>query len=167
MYGYATQSASATKVPSFTAAPQTTTGALAGQAAAGTQATGSSAQAALSQLTSTVPGTLQGMAAPATSTPSTSLLSELEGLLTSGSSGNSQLDTFWSTWGPNANIWNTLTSTGAINPLQAAQLATSDSFLGPSAMATNEGVRGLSPLGLAAGLGSGTTGISGDRKSVV
>ncbi|OBK36514.1 hypothetical protein A5658_00640 [Mycobacterium sp. 1245111.1] len=162
MYGYAAQSASATKVPSFTAAPQTTTtGALAGQAAASTQAAGSSAQAALSQLTSTVPGALQGMAAPAASTPSSSLLSELEGLLTGGTTGNSQLDTFWSTWGPNANIWNTLTSTGAINPLQAAQLATSGSFLGPSAMATNEGLGGLSPLGLSAGLGSGMTGISG------
>lgn len=159
MYGYAAQSASATKVPSFTAAPQTTTtGALAGQAAASTQATGSSAQAALSQLTSSVPGTLQGMATPASSS---SLLSELQGLLTGGSSGNSQFDSFWSTWGPNANIWNTLTSTGAINPLQAAQIASSAGFLGPSTMATSEGLGGLAPLGLAAGLGSGTTGISG------
>jgi PPE-repeat protein len=162
MYGYAAQSATATKVPSFTTAPQTTTtGALAGQAAASTQATGSSAQAALSQLTSTVPGTLQGMATPASSTSSTSLLTELEGLLSGGSSGNSQLDSLWSTWGPNANIWNTLTSTGAINPLQAAQMVTGASFLGPSATATSEGLGGLSPLGMAAGLGSGTAGISG------
>ena len=44
MYGYAAQSATATKVPSFTTAPQTTTtGVLAGQAAATTQATGTSA----------------------------------------------------------------------------------------------------------------------------
>jgi len=162
MYGYAAQSATATKVPSFTTAPQTTTaGALAGQAAASTQAAGSSAQAALSQLTSAVPGTLQGMATPAASTSSTSLLTELEGLLSGGSSGNSQLDSLWSTWGPNANIWNTLTSTGAINPLQAAQMVTSASFLGPSTTATSEGLGGLSPLGMAAGLGSGTSGISG------
>jgi PPE-repeat protein len=162
MYGYAAQSATAANVPSFTAAPQTTTtGALAGQAATTAQSTGSSAQAALSQLTSTVPGTLQGMAAPTASTSSMSLLSELEGLLSGGSSGNSQLDSFWSTWGPNANIWNTLTSTGAINPLQAAQLATSGGLLGPSATATSEGVGGLSPLSLAAGLGSGATGFSG------
>jgi PPE-repeat protein len=162
MYGYAAQSATATKVPSFTAAPQTTTsGALAGQAAAQAQATGSSTQAALSQLTSTVPGTLQGMATPTASTSSTSLLSELQGLLSSGSSGNSQPDSFWSTWGPNANFWNTLTSTGAINPLQAAQIATSASALAPGAAATGEGLGGLSPLGLAAGLGSGTAGISG------
>ena len=163
MYGYAAQSAAASKVPSFAAAPQTTApGAAAGQAAATTQATGTSTQATLSQLTSALPNTLQGMASPATSTPSTtSALSELEGLLSGGSSGNAQLDSFWSTWGPNANIWNTLTSTGAINPLQAAQIVTGASFLGPSAAAGSEGLSGLSPLGMAAGLGSETHGISG------
>jgi PPE-repeat protein len=162
MYGYAAQSSAATKVPSFTTAPQTTApGALAGQAAATTQATSTSTQASLSQLTSAVPNTLQGMATPATSMSSSSALGELEGLLSGGSSGNSQLDSFWSTWGPNANFWNTLTSTGAINPLQAAQIATSAGFLGPGAMAGSEGVSGLSPLGMAAGLGSGTQGMSG------
>jgi PPE-repeat protein len=159
MYGYAAQSATAAKLPSFASAPQTTSaGALAGQAAATTQAAGSSTQAALSQLTSAVPGTLQGMATPASST---SMLSEFEGLLSGGSSGNSQLDSFWSAWGPNANVWNTLTSTGAINPLQAAQIVTSAGFLGPGAMAGSQGLGGLSPLGMAAGLGSGTPGLSG------
>jgi PPE-repeat protein len=166
MYGYAAQSSAATKVPSFTTAPQTTApGALGGQAAATSQAASTSAQATLSQLTSAVPNTLQGMASPATSTSSsTSALSELEGLLSGGSSGNSQLDSFWSAWGPNANVWNTLTSTGAINPLQAAQIVTSAGFLGPGAagaMAGGEGMSGLSPLGMAAGLGSGTSGMSG------
>jgi PPE-repeat protein len=165
MYGYAAQSSAATRVPSFTNAPQTTSpGALGGQAAATSQATSTSTQAALSQLTSAVPNTLQGMASPATSTSSTSALSELEGLLSGGSSGNSQLDGFWSAWGPNANIWNTLTSTGAINPLQAAQIVTSAGFLGPGAagaMAGGEGMSGLSPSALAAGLGSGTSGMSG------
>jgi PPE-repeat protein len=163
MYGYAAQSATATKVPSFTTAPQTTTtGALAGQAAATTQATGTSTQASLSQLTSAVPTTLQGMASPATSTSSsTSGLSGLESLLNGGSSGNSQLDSFWSTWGPNANVWNTLTSTGTFNPAQIAQTVTGASFLGPSALAGSEGLGGFSPLGMAAGLGSGTHGISG------
>jgi PPE-repeat protein len=162
MYGYAAQSATATKVPSFTTAPQTTApGALAGQAAATTQATGTSTQASLSQLTSAVPTTLQGMASPATSTSSTSGLSGLEGLLSGGSSGNSQLDSFWSTWGPNANLWNTLTSTGTFNPAQIAQTVTSSSFLGPGALAGSEGLGGFSPLGMAAGLGSGGHGISG------
>ncbi len=163
MYGYAAQSATATNVPSFTTAPPTTTtGALVGQAAAATQTTGSGTQAALSQLTSAVPGTLQGMATPATATSSsTSALSELESLFTSGSSGNSQLDSFWSAWGPNANIWNTLTSTGAINPLQAAQIVTGAGSLGPGTAAGSEGLSGLSPLGMAAGLGEGTPGVSG------
>ena len=162
MYGYAAQSSAATKVPSFNTAPQTTApGALGGQAAATSQAASTSTQASLSQLTSAVPNTLQGMASPATPTSSsTSALSELEGLLT-GSSGNSQLDSFWSTWGPNANIWNTLTSTGAINPLQAAQLVTGGGSLGPGALAGTEGISGISPLGMAAGLGSGPTGMSG------
>jgi PPE-repeat protein len=163
MYGYAAQSATATKVPSFTTAPQTTApGALAGQAAATAQATGTSTQASLSQLTSAVPTTLQGLASPATSTSSsTSGLSGLESLLSGGSSGNSQLDSFWSTWGPNANLWNTLTSTGTFNPAQIAQTVTSASFLGPGALAGSEGLGGVSPLGMAAGLGSGTHGISG------
>jgi len=161
MYGYAAQSATATKVPSFTTAPQTTApGALAGQAAAATQATGTSTQASLSQLTSAVPTTLQGMASPATSTSSTSGLSGLESLLSGGSSGNSRLDSFWSTWGPNANLWNTVTSTGAFNPAQIAQTVTGASFLGPGALAGSEGLGAVSPLAMAAGLGSGTHGIS-------
>jgi PPE-repeat protein len=163
MYGYATQSAAACKVPSFTTAPRTTApGALAGQAAATTQATGTSTQASLSQLTSAVPSTLQGLSSPTTSTwSSTSGLSGLESLLSGSSSGNSQLDSFWSTWGPNANIWNTLTSTGTFNPAQIAQTVTSASFLGPGALAGSEGLGHLSPLGMAAGLGSGTQGIPG------
>ncbi|MFZ1162713.1 PPE family protein [Mycobacterium sp.] len=161
MYGYAAQSATASKVPSFSTAPQTTApGALAGQAAAATQAAGTSTQASLSQLTSAVPSTLQGLSSPATSTSSsTSGLSGLESLLSGGSSGNSQLDSFWSTWGPNANIWNTLTSTGTFNPAQIAQTVTSASFLSPGALAGSEGLGHLSPL--AAGLGSGTQGIPG------
>lgn len=65
MYGYAAQSAAATKVPSFTVPTQNTDpGALPMQAAAVNQATGTtvgaaSTQTALSQLTSAVPGALQ------------------------------------------------------------------------------------------------------------
>lgn len=169
MYGYAGQWAAAAKVPSFAAPPQTTApGALAGQAAAATQATGTSAststQATLSQLTSAVPTALQRLTSPTSSaTSSTSGLSGIWSLLNGESSGNSQLDNLWSTWGPNANIWNTLSSTGAINPAQVAQTVTSASFLAPSvgAMAGNEGLGAISPLGMAAGLGSGTHGLSG------
>src|ERR1700728_1477223 len=163
MYGYAAQSATATKVPSCTAAPQTTApGALAGEAAATAQAAGTSTQAWSSHVTSAVPTTLQGMASPATSTSSsTSGLSGLESLLSGGSSGNSQLDSFWSTWGPNANVWNTLTSTGTFNPAQIAQSVTSASFLGHGELGGSERQGGFAPLGMAAGLGSGTHGISG------
>jgi PPE-repeat protein len=82
MYGYAANSAAATQVTPFTAAPQTTNPAgSAVQSAAVTQAAGTSAgtsQASLSQLISTV---LQSLASPASSTSSTSSTSGLSGLL--------------------------------------------------------------------------------------
>ena len=73
MYGYAGMSASATTLTPFTPAPQSTNpGGSGDQAAALTQATATSAAtntpAVLSQLTSAVPTTLQGLASPATST---------------------------------------------------------------------------------------------------
>ncbi len=69
MYGYAASSASATALTPFTPPPRTTNpGGLAGPSAAAAQATGTSAltntQRVLSQLTSTVPSTLQGFASP-------------------------------------------------------------------------------------------------------
>jgi PPE-repeat protein len=81
MYGYAGMSASATTLTPFTPSPQSTnSGGLGDQAAALTQATATSAATntptMLSQLTSTVPTTLQRLASPAISTlaaaPSTS-----------------------------------------------------------------------------------------------
>jgi PPE-repeat protein len=82
MYGYAANSAAATQVTPFTAAPQTTNPAgSAVQSAAVTQAAGTSAgtsQASLSQLISTM---LQSLASPASSTSSTSPTSGLSGLL--------------------------------------------------------------------------------------
>jgi PPE-repeat protein len=77
MYGYAANSAATTAtVTPFTAAPQTTNAAgLAGQAAAVTQATGTSTgtgvQSALSQLISSLQTTLQSLASPASSTATT------------------------------------------------------------------------------------------------
>ena len=77
MYGYAGSSASATTLTPFTPpAPTANPGGLTGQAAAGAQATGTSAatntQTVLSQLTSAVPTALQRLASPVTSTSSTS-----------------------------------------------------------------------------------------------
>ncbi|HEY9304917.1 MAG TPA: PPE family protein [Mycobacterium sp.] len=156
MYGYAAQSAAASKVPSFTAAPQTTApGALAGQASAATQATGTSAststQATLSQLTSALPNTLQGLASPVSSTSSASSSTGLDGilgLLTGQSSGNAALDSFWQQWGPDANIWNTIFSSGFYMPSN-----TLGAFTGLMAHATEPaGALGAASQGLGAGL---------------
>jgi PPE-repeat protein len=81
MYGYAGNSAAASRLTAFTAPPSTTSqGGVASQAAAVAQAagtsTGAGVQSTLSQLTSAVPTTLQSLASPAaSSTSSTSLLS--------------------------------------------------------------------------------------------
>ena len=86
MYGYAGSSAAATRLTPFTQPPQTTnaTG-LAAQSAAVFQATSTSAatqQTTLSQLISSVPTALQGLASPASSSLSTSGLNGvLNGLL--------------------------------------------------------------------------------------
>ena len=166
MYGYAAQSAAATKVPSFSAAPQTTApGALSGQAAAATQVTGASAststQATLSQLTSAVPSTLQSLASPgsaAATTTTTSGSSGLSGLLSTltgsgtdtglGNNSNAVL-------GLNSNFWNTITSTGALNPAQVVQAVTGSTFLGAGMSSLDT----MAPSGMAAGLGSGGIGL--------
>jgi PPE-repeat protein len=84
MYGYAAASAGATTLTPFTPpAPATNPGGLAGQAAAVAHATGTLAatntQTMLSRLTSTVPATLQSLASPLPSTP-TSFGSEIAGI---------------------------------------------------------------------------------------
>ncbi|ORV17891.1 PPE family protein [Mycobacterium celatum] len=76
MYSYAGQSAAASRVTPFRAAPQTTNpGGLAAQAAAAGQTAGSAAgthaQTALSHVVSAVPQALQSMAAPAATDPPT------------------------------------------------------------------------------------------------
>ncbi|AKN18016.1 PPE family protein [Mycobacterium haemophilum DSM 44634] len=84
MYGYAGASAAASTLTPFTPPQPTTNPAgLAGQAAAVAQATGTSAatntQATLSQAMSAVPGTLQGLASPlsTSSAPSLDVLKNL------------------------------------------------------------------------------------------
>jgi PPE-repeat protein len=96
MYGYAANSAAATQVTPFTAAPQTTNPAgSAVQSAAVTQAAGTSAgtsQSTLSQLVSTISTTLQSLASPSSSTaavPAVSTTSGLSGILSSLLGGSS------------------------------------------------------------------------------
>jgi PPE-repeat protein len=85
MYGYAGQSATASRVTPFTSPPQTTNpDGPAAQSAAVTRAAGTSAgtsaQSVLSQLMSGVPSSLQSLAAPAGADPP-SLQTLLDGLL--------------------------------------------------------------------------------------
>lgn len=82
MYGYAANSAAATKLTPFVAPAQTTNPAgQANQAAAVSQANastaGSSAQSALSQAVSTTPNMLQGLASPLQSTPANPILGDI------------------------------------------------------------------------------------------
>src|ERR1700722_21001572 len=84
MYGYAANSAAASQVTPFTAAPQTTnTAGSAVQSAAVTQAAGTSAgtsQSTLSQLVSTISTTLQSLASPSSSTAAAPVVSTTSGL---------------------------------------------------------------------------------------
>lgn len=96
MYGYAGSSAAAAELSPF-AEPQEATNpsGLAAQAVSVAQASGAAGQqSALAQLISAVPSALQGLSG------------------TSGPAGQG----FWSEWGPNANVWNTIASTGLLVP---------------------------------------------------
>ncbi|ACC41126.1 PPE family protein, PPE31 [Mycobacterium marinum M] len=101
MYGYAGSSAAATRLSEFLE-PQHNTN------PAGLLAQ----QSTLAQLMSAVPNVLQGLASSNTSASAPS------GLLSTLLSGNGQswLATLWSEFGPNANIWNTIASTGFLLP---------------------------------------------------
>ena len=161
MYGYAGSSAAATQLTPLSGPTQNTNaGALAGQSGAVAQATTPSAgtgSQSLSQLVTTVPNTLQGLTSPASSasssvTSSTTGLSGIWNLLTGGSSGNSALDSFWSEWGPNANIWNTIFSSGFYMPSNT--LGAFSSLLGggaASAAGDAAGAAASDGLGAAAG----------------
>ncbi len=176
MYGYAGSSATATTVTPFTAPQQNTNpGGLAGQAASVAQATATSAgtntQATLSQLTSDIPTALQNLGSGGLSTGSAQ--SGLTGLLLGGSSGNSALDNFWNEWGPDANIWNTIFSSGFYTPGNTLGAFTSLIGAAPGAGAAELGEAasgslgaGLggsvaAPLGGVSGVGGGLSGIGG------
>jgi PPE-repeat protein len=122
MYGYAGNSAAASKVKSFGDAPETTNPAgQASQAAASTNAEASS----MSQLNSAIPQTLNGLASPAQSTPSSPDLGEIIGPLF-GTDDGSGLSL-------NSQLWNTIASTGFMDP-----------------GGTAEGLSGLATLGFLA-----------------
>jgi PPE-repeat protein len=114
MYGYAGSSAAASTLTPFAQAPATTTVG---------QATGTGTQT-LSQLVTSVPAALQGLASPATSTSGGSGLDGLSGLvsLLTGNGSGSELSTvFNEVFGStglalNNNLWNTIFSSGFYMP---------------------------------------------------
>ncbi len=117
MYGYAASSAAAAQLSQFVEPRQTTSpGGPTAQSAAVAQALAAPAgtqQNTLSQLMSALPAALQGLSSPASfSSPA----SEIVGLLTGSGSGSPALDNLWAQWGPNANIWNTVFSSGFYMP---------------------------------------------------
>ncbi|MGO8771831.1 PPE family protein [Mycobacterium sp.] len=177
MYGYAGSSAAASVLTPFAPAPATT--------AVG-QPTGTGTPATLSQLVTSVPAALQGLASPATSTSSGSGLQGLLDMLTGNSTSTTGLsglfnDLFSSSGlGLNANIWNTIFSSGFYMPSNtlgaftslfgggaAGEAAAGDAAgAAGNAAAAAEGIgaaaaapaAGLSELG---GLGSGVSAAMG------
>ena len=113
MYGYAGSSAAASTLTPFVAPPATTT---VGQAA------GTGTSAPLSQLVTSVPAALQGLASPATSTSAGSGLQGLLDLLTGNSTSTTGFSGLFNELfssnglGLNANIWNTIFSSGFYTP---------------------------------------------------
>jgi len=152
MYGYAGSSAVATDLTPF-AAPQqiTSASALTTQSAAATQAAATSAgttQSTLSQLISSVPSALQGLATPAASgsglggildnlglgifsSTSGSSTTGLSGLMNSLFGTNSAFGSFL-----NANIWNTIFSSGFYMP--GNFLGTAADFMGQAAQSAGQ-----------------------------
>jgi PPE-repeat protein len=161
MYGYAASSAVATQLSEFTEPQQTTSPsgltaqsaavALAAAAPTGTQ------QSTLSQLMSALPTTLQSLSSPASSSsPTTGIL----GLLTGSGSGSSALDNFWTQWGPDANIWNTIFSSGFYMPsntmapfLSLLSAQTAGNAVGDAAGQVASGALGEALAGPVGGLG--------------
>jgi PPE-repeat protein len=154
MYGYAGSSAVATGVTAFTAPQQiTSASALSAQSAAATQAAATSAgtaQSTLSQLICSVPSALRGLATPAASgsglggilddlglgifsPASGSSTTGLSGLMNSLFGSNSAFGSF-----VNANIWNTIFSSGFYMP--GNFLGTAADFMGQAAQSAGQAV---------------------------
>ena len=188
MYGYAGSSAAASRVTPFTAPPSTTNPAgAASQAAAVTQAsgtaTGNGVQSALSQLSSTIPSTLQNLASPAaSSTSSTSLLSTLlndlgltstsstTGIAGLGSTGQSLVSTILTLPITDTSFFGLFAALDAIGPLISTpmnvaltQAMTPAAALGGFPMAAAPmaaaGMGAAGGLGGFAGVGGGLAGL--------
>lgn len=172
MYGYAGDSALATRLSAFTAAPQATNpSAAASQAAATAQTASTSTQVALTQLISAVPTTLQTLASPAASATAgtSSAASSISASASSASSGllsllagNSTSTTGWAGMfndifssnglGLNSNLWNTVFSSGFYMP---GNFAAGDLLALVGMAADSGGAEALNAAGQAASGGLG------------
>jgi PPE-repeat protein len=167
MYSYAGQSAAATKVTPFTAAPQVANpGAQATQATATTTATATSAgtsQSTLSQLVSSLPSQLQNLASPVSATSATTsrpILTELWYLFSGQSTLPTSLNQVITGYNSYSSLWyNTeglpYFSVGMAN--FGVQIAKSTGMLGGAAAATAP-TAGLGGLGGMLGGGGGMLG---------
>ncbi len=172
MYGYAGSSVAASTLAPFAEPPATTTT---------TGALGTGTQTTLSQLMTSVPAALQDLASPATSTSSGSGLQGLLDLLSGNSSSATGFSGLFNELfssnglGLNANIWNTIFSSGFYTPANTLGAFTSlfgsaaagdtaaEAALGASAAdgiggAAAAPAAGLSELG---GLGGGAAAAMG------
>lgn len=160
MYGYAGSSATAAQMSPFNPAPQTTNPVgAAGQSGAVAQAAGTAptnAQSALSQLMSTTPRTLQGLAAPAAS-PAAGPASQTSSLVTWLNNLNST---------PLARIAaNVETVTKAIRPVNDTLLSISLGLVATARTWSDTAVELEGPL--FAGLGSSTQAVGAAGASAV
>jgi PPE-repeat protein len=146
MYGYAGSSAAASTLTPFLEPPATTTVG---------QATGTATSAPLSQLVTSVPAALQGLASPATSSSSglQGLLDFLSGNSASTSGLSGLFDDLFSSsgLGLNANIWNTIFSSGFYMPSNT--LGAFTSLFGGAA--AGDAAAGDAAAGAAAAAGAG------------
>jgi PPE-repeat protein len=176
MYSYAGQSAAATKVTPFAAAPQITSPtAQAAQSAATTSATATSAgnsQSTLSQILSSLPNQLNSLASPvsasssAATTTTTTPLTELWFLLTGNTTLPTNLGTVISSYSPYSSVYyNTeglpYFSVGMANfGVQIAKTTGMLGGIGPAA-ASAPATTPLSGLGGLGGMLGGGGGVAG------
>ncbi len=151
MYGYAGSSVAASTLTPFTEPPATTTT---------TGALGTGTQTTLSQLVTSVPAALQELASPVSSTSSGSGLQGLLDLLSGNSSSTTGLSGLFNELfssngvGLNANIWNTIFSSGFYTP--ANTLGAFTSLFGGAAAGDASEVAG-GAAAAAGGIGSAVT----------
>lgn len=163
MYGYAGQSAAAAQVTPFASPAATTNPAgTAGQAAAVSQAaatsTASNSQSILSELTSSMPSSLQSLASPAATAPTETFLQAIYSFIFGTSTLPTNLSAFVSSYSPYASLfYNTeglpYFSVGMGN--FGIQMAKTLGMIGGPAAAAPKAAEGLGGLGGMLGGGGG------------